>query len=161
MADASWDNSGMPARKPGMPTWVKILLGCGLAMLVAMGGCVALATWGCHAMTQSMETEEWGQLRQAVAQLQTDDGARALYQANPGLAAAYPTEQAFLTAAQGWRPRLEPMPEHMPGLLTGRVSYSVQIQGGFRRTELGYRNGKGTWIASRWENGHLITFDLR
>src|SRR5512135_2234296 len=114
MADASWDNSGLPKKETGMPGWVKVLLGCGVAMLLAMGACVGFAAWGCRAMTHSMETAEWGQLRQAVAQLQTDDGTRALYQANPGLAARYPDEAAFLKAAQQWRPRLEPLPERVP-----------------------------------------------
>ncbi|HJU82567.1 MAG TPA: hypothetical protein VJ600_00010 [Holophagaceae bacterium] len=161
MADASWDNSGLPKKEPGMPGWVKILLGCGLAMLLAMGACVGFATWGCNAMTRSMEAAEWGQLRQAVAQLQTDEGARALYQANPGLASRYPDEAAFLKAAQDWRPRLEPLPEHVPSLFTGRVSYNIQIAGGFRRADLGYRTTKGTWIASHWENGRLTTIDIR
>lgn len=54
---------------------------------------------------------EWDAYRAVLAALATDDGSRALYRQNPGLAKAYPAEAAFLAAAKGWRPRLQPVPE--------------------------------------------------
>ena len=161
MTDSSWENSGQPAKRPGMPTWVKVLMGCGVTALLLFGGCTALATWGCHAMTHNMESAEWSQLRSAAVQLQTAEGTRALYAANPGLAVQYPTEAEFTRAAEAWRPRLEALPAQMPGLFTGRINYTLNVQGGFRKVELGYRNGKGAMLSSRWENGHLMQIELR
>ena len=43
----------------------------------------------------------------------------------------------------------------MPSLFTGKISYNVSVNGGFRKVELGYTNSRGAVIASRWENGRL------
>ncbi len=156
MADSSWDNGGQPAqRKQGMSIWAKVALGCGVIFLLGMGGCVVLGATCARAIGKTMDGREWGQLKEAVQQLQSDEGAKALYQANPELSQAYPTEDDFLEKARIWRPKLEPLPAEMPGVFTGKISYNVSINGGFRKVELGYTNGIGGKIASRWENGRL------
>lgn len=162
MVDSNWDNGGIATpRKSGMPIWAKISMGCGIAALVVLATCVAgVATCG-HAIGSAMNGPEWGQLRAAVEQLGTDEGVKSLYEANPALKSAYPTEENFLQAAKEWRPRLEPLPPQMPSVFTGKISENVNVSGGFRKVELGYTNGKGAKIASRWENGRLemITVD--
>lgn len=156
MADSSWDNAGQPMQtKKAMSIWAKVGIGCGVVFLLGLGGCVYLATRGAQAFSKAMDGREWGQLRTAVQQLETDEGAKSLYQSNPELAQSYPTEAGFLDQARMWRPKLEPLPPEMPGVFTGKISYNVSVSGGFRKVELGYTNDKGGRIASRWENGRL------
>ena len=123
--------------------------------LLGLGGCVVVGATCTRAIGKAMDGREWGQLKEAVQQLQSDDGAKALYQANPPLGQAYPTEDAFVQQVKTWRPKLEPLPTQMPSLFTGKISYNVSVNGGFRKVELGYTNSRGAVIASRWENGRL------
>lgn len=160
MVESNWDNSGLPAPKKRIGTGLKVAIGCGVALLVAIGGCVALVGTGAAVIGKTLRAEEWPALRAAVAQLDTDDGARALYDANPRLAADHPDQARFLQAVQRWRPRLEPLPEEPPSVFTGRISMNVSVSGGYRRTELGYRNGKGAMVSSRWENGRLVALEV-
>ncbi len=156
MADSSWDNNGQPMqRKQGMSIWAKVALGCGVVFLLGMGGCVVLGATCTRAIGKAMDGREWGQLQAAVQQLQTEEGCKALYQSNPDLKQAYPTEENFLQQAKIWRPKLEPLPPQMPSVFTGKISYNVQVNGGFRKVELGYTNGIGGKVTSRWENGRL------
>ena len=128
MVDASWDNSGLPPQKKGLGTGMKVLMGCGIAALVALVTCaVGGAILGnlikknpkafekrVEGFAKGMVQKEWERFRTLVDQLQTDDGARALYRANPGLHQAHPTEDQFLQAARAWRPRLGPLPAEAP-----------------------------------------------
>jgi hypothetical protein len=138
-----------------MSIWAKVAMGCGVLFLLGLGGCVVLSATCARAIGKSMDGREWGQLKEAVQQLQSDEGAKALYQANPELAQAYPSEENFLEQSRAWRPKLEPLPPEMPSFLTGKISYNVSVNGGFRKVELGYTNTRGAAIASRWENGRL------
>lgn len=155
MTDSSWDNSGLPPRKRGMGTGLKVALGCGVALLVAIGGCVAAVGAGVSVLGRQMQAQEWPQLRQAVAALASDEGAAALYREQPGLAADHPTEAAFLLAARGWRPLLEPLPAEPPSVFSGRLEMNIQIHNHRRSVELGHRNSKGHRVHSRWEDGRL------
>lgn len=161
MADSSWDNNGQPMqRKKGMSIWAKVALGCGVVFLLGMGGCVVLGATCARAIGKTIDGPEWGLLKEAVQQLQSDDGTKALYQANPDLWQAYPSEEAFLQQARTWRPKLEPLPPHMPSVFTGKISANVSMNGGFRKVELGYTNGIGGKVASRWENGRLQMIEV-
>ncbi len=156
MADSSWDNGGQPMqRKQGMSIWAKVALGCGVLFLLGLGGCVVLGATCAKVVGKTMDGREWVQLKEAVRQLQSDEGAKALYQANPELSQAYLSEENFLQQARLWRPKLEPLPAEMPSIFTGKISYNVSVNGGFRKVELGYTNNRGAAIASRWENGRL------
>ena len=157
MADSSWDNSGLPERKKGLGTGLKIAIGCGVALLLAIGGCVAFIGVGASVLGKQMQAQEWPQLRQAVEALATDEGAADLYRAQPGLAAVHPTEAAFLLAARGWRPLLEPLPAEPPSVFSGRLEMNIQIHNHRRSVDLGYRNTKGHRVRSRWEDGRLVS----
>ena len=158
MAVSNWDNSGLPARKKGMGTGLKIAIGCGVAMLLAIGGCVAFLGVGASVVGKTMQAREWPQLRATVEALGSDPGASAIYRANPGLAGDFPSERAFLDAVAAWRPRLEPLPPEPPSLLSGRLSMNISVHNGRRTAELGYRNGKGATVNGRWEEGRLVSF---
>ncbi len=161
MADSSWDNGGQSTRaKQGMSIWAKVALGCGVVVLLGLGGCVVLGATCAHAIGKSMDGPEWGHLRRAVEQLGSDAGAKDLYEANPDLWKAYPSENDFIKTAQSWRPKLEPLPAQMPGVFGGHINYTVNMSGGFRRVELGYTNSKNALVSSRWENGRLQTIEV-
>ncbi len=164
MVDASWDNGGygQPA-KTGLPVWAKVLLGCGVAAVLALATCVGGVVLVTSRLSHALKNQEWVQLRTVTDRLQTDAGAQAVYAGNPGLAADYPTESDFLKAVGGWRPRLDPLPAAMPSVFTGRISYQMRIQGSPHRkqVELRYRNDKGAWTTARWEDGRLVALDVR
>ncbi|MBI4913500.1 MAG: hypothetical protein HY823_12235 [Acidobacteria bacterium] len=156
MVDSSWDNAGLPAPKKGLGTGAKVAIGCGVVLLLVVGSCAVAAGVGATVVGRQMEAREWPALRKAVDQLRTEAGAAELYRQNPRLARDHPTEEAFLAAAESWRPRLEPLPEKAPSVFTGRISMTIEASGGFRNVELGYRNDRGTRIDSQWENGQLV-----
>jgi hypothetical protein len=139
-----------------MGTGLKIAIGCGVALLVVIGGCVVSLGSCAAAMGRTMQANEWPQLRQMVEALGSDAGAAGVYQANPGLAADYPSEEAFLSAAKAWRPKLEPLPAEPPSVFTGRMSLNISVNNGRRSAELGYRNGRGATVTGRWEDGRLV-----
>jgi len=136
---------------------------CGLVVLVGLGG-VALRRRAVtpapdrlkqkvNAMVKDLIRGHWATMRQAVAQVGSDEGARALYQAHPGLASRIPTEGAFVKAASGWRRLLEPLPEDLPDLETRALTYAKKPEG----TEMSYRMPKGTVIFMKWaEDGQLV-----
>jgi hypothetical protein len=128
MTNASWDNGGGPPERKGMGTGMKVLVGCGAAVLLLAVTCgVAGVVLGrmikkdpaafekrVEGWAKGMVQKDWGRMRTLVDQLQTDAGAGAVYQANAGLQEAYATEALFLKAVQGWRPHLTPLPEEPP-----------------------------------------------
>ncbi len=128
MVDASWDNSGLPPPKKGLGTGLKVLLGCGLAVLLAGVTCaVGGAVLGSYikkdprafelrveGFAKGLVQKDWERFRALVDQLQTDDGARAVYRGNPSLGQAHATEEQFLQAVRAWRPRLAPLPAEAP-----------------------------------------------
>ena len=128
MVDASWDNSGLPPQQKGLGTGLKVLMGCGIAALLALVTC---AVGGAvlrnlikkdpkafekrvEGFAQGLIQKDWERFRTLLDQLQTDDGARAVYRANPDLHQAHATEDQFLQAARTWRPRLGSLPAQAP-----------------------------------------------
>lgn len=128
MVDNSWDNSGLPAEKKRMGTGTKVVLGCGITVLVLMGTCVGGGLFlgrmikkdpkgfeaRMEAFGKGLMQKDWDRFRGTVDQLQTDEGAQALYRANPGLQQEHPTEAQFMETVRGWRPKLKPLPPEVP-----------------------------------------------
>lgn len=128
MVDSSWDNSGQAPQKKETSTGMKVLLGCGIAALLAFITCaVGGAVLGnmikkdpkafearMEGFAKGLVQKDWKRMRTLVDQLQTDEGAKVVYQANPGLRQAHPSEEQFLQAVRAWRPRLAPLPEEVP-----------------------------------------------
>jgi hypothetical protein len=128
MADSSWDNAGLPPPKQGLGTGMKVLLGCGIALVVLIATCTVGGALLRNAIrkdpqafekriegfAQGLVQKDWVRFRDLVVQLQTDDGARTLYRSNPGLHQAHPTEEQFLVEVRGWRPRLKALPAEAP-----------------------------------------------
>lgn len=166
--DASWDNSGLPPRKKGMPTWLKVLAGCGIAFVLLLGSCVALGTFAFKkgkAVFQEQGSIAWTKLASYERQLESDEGAQSLYQANPGLAHAYPAESDFLKAAQAWRPKLSPIPAQMPNMFQAikerSFSFNIQKNNHHSRRSAGVRMGSGGgFLSATWENEELVDLEV-
>jgi len=128
MVDASWDNSGFPPEKKRLGTGMKVLMGCGITALILLATCgIGVAVLRnlikkdpkgfeqrVEGFAQGLIQKDWERLRALVTQLQTDEGTREVYRANPGLRQAHPTEDQFLQAVRAWRPRLAPLPAEVP-----------------------------------------------
>lgn len=161
MTSNDWDNSGLPPEKRGLATWLKVLLGCGVFFLLASATCAG----GCYFLGKKIEKdpegfkqtmfgyvkqfmqEDWEELRAVAEQLSTDAGAQALYRSAPGLAATWPSEDAFLAAARAWRPLLEPVPAQIPDLESHDVSYNNNMGS----IHLRYRQANGARIDLTWK----------
>lgn len=147
MADQSWDNSGLPPKKPGMPLGAKIALGCGGLFLL---GLVAIATGGSWYAQRSLQRpevrRETGQalyplIHRLAQDLQTDEGAKAYYHRHAGLVEHFPTDQSFVAATTPWRPRLAALPETAPPDLDFRMTLQF-----FRPSRMAVRLPDGDWF---------------
>ncbi|NWJ41927.1 MAG: hypothetical protein HXX12_13275 [Geothrix sp.] len=128
MVDSSWDNGGLPPVKKGLGTGMKVLLGCGIAALLAFAACaVGGAILGnmikkdpkafekrMEGFAEGLVRKDWERFRNLVDRLQSDEGAAGIYRSNPGLHQAYATEGQFLQAVRSWRPHLTPLPDKVP-----------------------------------------------
>lgn len=145
MADPSWDNGGYgQPTKVGMPTWAKVLLGCGVVAVLALATCVGGAVYIGHRLKNDpggfknkvmgiaidRMRPEWDDFRQVVEQLRTEQGCRALYAANPDLAATWPKEADFLAAAKAWQPDLPSAPELTPEVIQGHEGIQIHSEFG-------------------------------
>jgi len=176
MADGSWDNAGMPAPKKGIPLWGKITLGCcggcALVFVLLMATCIGGARWvSKHGVPEALDKavgsafldKAWAGMDRAVQGLKTEESAKALYRANPGLAENFPTEEDFLKAAEEWRSNLGEFPAQRPSLrdLTrerkGGGHFSINTQN--NRTRVEYQIPKGGRLYLELEDEKLV--DLR
>ena len=165
--DASWDNSGMPASKKGMPTWAKVLMGCGILFVLAIGSCVGIATWGFHKVS-TMGQAQWPTYVETVKKLQDPASTRALYEASPRLHKKYADADAFEQQVAEWRPGIQTPPDQMPSLTSSRV-FSFQgknkkIQVGDEKVggddhqsaAAGYKMGDGRFLVVAWEDQQVV-----
>ena len=164
MADGSWDNGGYGVpTKVGMPTWVKVVLGCGVAAVLAMATCVGGGVYLAHRLKQDPGLKakmmgfavdrfrpDWEDFRQVVEQLRTQEGCRALYTANPDLATRWPKEAEFLAAAKAWQPALASAPELTSDLIQqhGTIQISRELGG---KVRISWRPKEGPGVS--------VTFD--
>jgi hypothetical protein len=68
----------------------------------------------------------WPDLRQALVALATSAGTTDLFQANPRLAEAFPSEDAFQNLVQKWRNQLTPLPADPDDLDPALIRVQVQ-----------------------------------
>ena len=77
MTDSSWDNGGYgQPTKPGMPTWAKVMLGCGVAAVLAMGTCVGGGMYIAHRIKKDPQGFERRILGLAADQVRAVVGAQ-------------------------------------------------------------------------------------
>lgn len=189
MADASWDNGGAAPAKKKLGTGMMILMGCGGLLLLSMVTCVVgglvvgrmvknnpeafekrMEAWG-----QGLVKKDWDRLRVVVEQLQTEDGAKAVYKANGELQQAYATETEFCAAVRGWRPRLLPLPAEVPLSSHHRhrgageaeapapeagTNFDVSLNKRFKTTTIRCRYPNGARVAATFEDERLTSFRM-
>lgn len=171
MADSSWDNSGLPPQKKGMPLWVKILGGCGILVVLLIGSCVALGAWGFHKMS-TMGAAQWPSYVATVKALEDPAATKALYEANPALQKRFSDEATFEQQIAEWRPAIQTPPEQMPSITTGRVfsfvgrNHTVQINGetshaGKEGGATGYKMEDGRFLVVAWEDQKVVEIQFQ
>lgn len=162
MADSSWDNSGMPVSRQGMSVWAKVGLGCGIAFLLFVLTCGSCVWWGTSKFSGSLD-QSWTKMRASVEALKTEDGAKSLYRENPGLKGSYPTEEAFVKAAEEWRPSLGELPMKRPDFMKlvkeHKMEFRAGDQPGRETGHIQYTLDSGKLLVMDLENGKLV--DLR
>jgi len=128
MTDSSWDNGGIAPKKKSFGTGTKVLLGCGIALLLGIVTCTTVGIVFGNMIKKDPEAfekrvegwakgfiqKDWDRLRALVGQLQTDEGTQAVYQSNPELRNTYASAELFLAAVQGWRSQVAPLPAEVP-----------------------------------------------
>lgn len=164
MNNNAWDQYTPPARK-GMPLWGKLLLGCSLTVILGSLTCVGLVMWRGPKLIEdlggSYMDKTWQQMEAAVLALETDDACRVLYQKHPKLAVHYSTQEAFLLAAQEWRPKLGDFPKQRPdlmSLLKSGQGFSIQTVNDRQKVEYQIPNGGRLKLES--EGGELLNLSV-
>ena len=127
-----------------MPTWGKVLLGCGVVALLGLATCVGGVAYLGHRVKNDPDgfknkvlgfalekvRPDWDDLQAVVNQLRSPEGSRALYAANPDLAKTWPTEAAFLEAAASWGKDLPPQTDLSPDLMEHQRLHINHVMGG-------------------------------
>lgn len=165
--DASWDNSGLPPRKKGMPLWVKILGGCGIAFLLLIGSCVGLGMWGLHKVA-TLGKAHWPRYVETVKQLEDPVATRALYEGSPKLQKRYPDPAAFEQKIAAWRPAIQTPPADMPSFTSGRAmafegrNHNLggrDEENGLKTSVAGYKMADGRMLVIIWQEDQIV--DIR
>lgn len=106
MAKATWDDEPQPRRTFRWKGW---LLGLAIA-----AGLVALLTGVAAGIGTSNRRLAWPLLLNVAGRLQTEEGARDLWQRNPDLADTWGSEEAFLAMARQARAHVQRLPKQEP-----------------------------------------------
>lgn len=165
MVDNSWDNSQSgPVGRRGMPLWGKVAVGCGVTFLLLLATCVGGIAFAIHKGTGTLD-QVWTRVHAEVIAVSTAEGARKLYRENPGLADRYPTEEAFLSAVEGWRGKLDAFPSQRPEfsqMLRHKKDFSfrTQFENGHKVQALRIRLENGTLVQMEFENERLVDLSV-
>ncbi|MBS1784413.1 MAG: hypothetical protein JST24_03170 [Acidobacteria bacterium] len=162
--DSSWDNSGLPPQKKGMPLWVKILGGCGIVFVLLLGSCVALGFYGMRKVAE-IGKAQWPRYVETVKALQDPASTQALYEANPPLQKRYSDAAEFEKQVAEWRSSIQTPPAEMPSFTTGRAmafesrNRGVGDGGSTRKTSMaGYKMEDGRMLVVVWVNDQITGF---
>lgn len=95
-------------------------------------------------MRRARAEEDWKRFRETTARLATEEGSRALWKVEPGLAQRFQSENLFLKEVTRLRPFLEPLPES-----------NTFVAPRFQRKVLRGRVGEDRELAFAFEGGTL------
>ncbi|MCL1892740.1 MAG: hypothetical protein FWG02_00705 [Holophagaceae bacterium] len=175
MNNSDGDTSSVQPREK-FPLWGKILMGCGIVMLLSIAGCVSFAYWASHSgkdvvlgwangLVLSKLEKPWNQFLSVVEAIKTDEGASKLYKDNPELLAIYPTEAEFVKNSAIWRTKVKDLPSSPPTLEELQKDI-LQLNyhrptNGKNTYEIRYKMPDRTTIWLRWEGEKLVEIDIR
>lgn len=168
--DSSWNNHGRPSSGKRDFDWTKVAMGIALVLML-----LGLFARGVYWITQNEDKiegwareqakDDWSEARKIVQQLQTEDGALALYRGNPKLSKKFSTDRAFLEAVGQWRPRLEPLPDSIPPVGNKGFGHRMGLGGGM--ATINFKMENGSWLNLSWDGPstqstrQLIDLDVR
>lgn len=156
------DTYSNASSKKGIPLWGKLLLACGIAILLVIASCAGFVAWGINSgyFSKKLETQ-WNQMAEVIEAIKSDEGAARLYAENKGLKGNYPTEVEFNTYVDTWRTKVVDFPITVPNfrkLVESDISLNI---GADKSKSLRYRLPDGTTINLQWENEKLVDIDIR
>jgi hypothetical protein len=172
MSSSDW-NTYTPAKRV-TPIWGKLLIGCGIALLLIIGSCVSFTYWATHSGSDAIRgfvserfnqasEKPWNEMVSVLDALKTDESATKLYRDNQGLAVDYPTEAEFLKTAATWQTKVIDLPSTPPNFgdpAKGDFEFSKNIAARVSIFETRYRMPNNTNIYLRWEDDKLVKVDV-
>jgi len=179
MSDSNWNTYREEPERKGIPTWGKVIIGCGVVFLLLMGSCVGFAYWAAHSGKDTLKNfvaekvdkaleKPWGMLTTVIDAIQTDEGAAILYRDNPGLTADYPSEADFLKSAATWRAKVGDLPRTPPSIFTEGKNDDFRLSSRNGRGgsiadsfEISYKIPNETRIRLHWEDNKLVEIEIR
>lgn len=162
----TWNAPVEPPARKGMPTWGKVLMGCGIAALLGLGACVVGGIYVVKKSTRvfaEMTRQPMQELAQLVQDSGTPEGLTRFYEGHRALARRYPTAEAFTAAVKDIGARVGPLPTELTDFITlmkeQRLDLKARNDNGVKGLTLKYRNPGKEALVGEWENGTLV--DLR
>ena len=149
----SWDNSGS-SRQKGRWKYRETLFTVSIVLFCVLGAGAIGVLWFSHNQAGILEVErerakpDWAAAALVVEGMRTEDGAKAIYQANPKLTTRFKNEKDFLDFAAQWRPHLDPLPKDVPR--TEEKNFGHRHGYGMGPTILSYKMPSGCWVIFNW-----------
>lgn len=155
-------NEPIPVRK-GMPTWAKVLMGCGIVAALAAGACVVGGVYvfkkGRTAFAEAT-AKPMAELAQLAREGGRPEGLAAFLASHPGLAKRYPDAQAFQAALKDLPERVGPVPPDIQDFVSllreKRFEFKASHHEGRKTLTLKYRNPGKDALLGEWEDGQLV-----
>lgn len=162
----TWNTPAEPLARKGLPTWAKVLLGCGILAALAMGACVV---GGAYVLRKSrtviteMTRQPMQELAGLVRDAATPEALQRFYQDHPALSKRYPDAASFAAAMKELGTRVGPLPSEIQDFMTlmkeQRLELKAHKDNGVKGLTLKYRNPGKETLVGEWEAGKLV--DLR
>jgi hypothetical protein len=91
---------------------------------------------------------DWVEARSIATKIQTNEGAIAVYRANPKLANKFNTEDSFLETVTKWRPQLASLPVDVPTFESKRFGHAIGV--GTASATISFKLESGEWVYFAW-----------
>ncbi len=103
----------------------------------------------------------WAELSGALSDLQTDEGARRLWRANPALAERFGSEEEFVARARQWRPKVEALARDLPAWDPAAFEVKPFLDSGRPGVEIAYANRRGSRVRLVWRGTELSYIEVQ
>jgi len=113
------------------------------------------------AKAEEIFDRRWKELSADLEALQTDSGARRLWEANPSLSKHFGSEEEFLSRVRTWRPKLEAMGGDLPDWKRADPRIQTVHTDGKRGVELSFTNRRGSRVRLLFEGTQLAYIEVQ